>query len=101
VLTLSLSSLPALKRTVLLALIVMASPVAGLRPLREPRSATPKLPKAGTLADSPAFSASVIAENTASKAAVACLRVMPSTESTMLFTKSALPAISLLLQSFF
>ena len=36
-LTLSLSVLEALNRTLLLALILMAAPVAGLRPLRAPR----------------------------------------------------------------
>src|SRR6185503_15100165 len=66
VLTASLRSLPALKRTVLLALIVIDSPVAGLRPLRAPRSATAKLPRPGILTDSPALRESETAPTTAS-----------------------------------
>src|SRR4029434_2482806 len=69
----------------------------GFGPLRAPRSETLKLPKPGILAESPAFRASEIAPKTASNASVACRRVMPSTESTIPFTKSGLPAISLLL----
>src|SRR5436305_6162192 len=43
-LTDSLSSLPALKRTLLLARMLIEAPVAGLRPLRAARSETVKLP---------------------------------------------------------
>src|SRR5688572_7882445 len=92
-LTVSFSSLPTLKRTVLLALMLMDSPVAGLRPLRALRSDSEKLPNPGTFAPSPDRRASVIASKTASNASVACLRLSPSTLSTIALTKSSLPAI--------
>src|SRR5258708_13386897 len=59
-LTASFSSLPGLKRTLLLALMVIDWPVAGLRPFRAARSERLKLPKPGSLAPSPPFTPSAM-----------------------------------------
>lgn len=55
--TASLSALPAVNFTTLLALIVMASPVDGLRPARSARSEIEKLPKPISCTASPLVSA--------------------------------------------
>src|SRR5690606_29992067 len=89
----SLSSLPILKRTFLLALMVIVAPVAGLRPLRAARLETLKLPKPGTCTRSPFLSAFEIASIAASNASPAAFLVSPSTESAMCSTMSALLAI--------
>src|SRR5690606_36468915 len=71
----SLSSLPALRRTFLLALIVIVAPVAGLRPLRAARLLTEKLPNPGTWMRSPFLSAFEIASIAASNASPAAFLV--------------------------
>src|ERR1700730_6619213 len=57
----SLTALPALNRTTLLAAISMVSPVCGFRPWRAGRDATLKIPRPETRTGSPAKRASRIA----------------------------------------
>ena len=66
-----LNSLPALKRATFFALILIASPVCGLRPVLAARLDTEKVPKPTKVTLSPFFKDLVTASIKASKAALA------------------------------
>ena len=61
----SLTAFPARNRTALLAAILIASPLCGLRPWRADRAATSKVPRPETRTASPAMSESIMAFTTA------------------------------------
>src|SRR3989304_4487896 len=66
--TASLSAFPALNVGILAALILIVSPVCGLRPLRAARSRTPKVPNPTKVTTSLLFSDLVMLVKTASSA---------------------------------
>lgn len=75
------NSLPALKRATFLALILITSPVCGLRPLRAARLETEKVPKPTSVTLSPFFKVLVTASTKASMAVFACVFVMPDSSA--------------------
>ena len=73
--TASFRPFPALNPGTFAAGIITFSPVAGFRPSRAGRFLTSKVPKPRREAFSPAFKASTMEDNVASRAAPACLLV--------------------------
>src|SRR5688572_19541463 len=94
--TASTKLVPALNFGVFLALILIASPVAGLRPIRAERFVTEKVPKPGSVTLSPFFSVLEIASRVASRALPASALVK-SDPLAMASIKSPLFIISLLM----
>src|SRR5882757_10032706 len=85
----SFSGLPARNRAALDALIVISSPVWGLRPLPPARAETTKTPKPVTRTSSPLLSDSVISSNTPSTAFCASILESP-VRSASFWTRSFL-----------